>query len=150
MIEFEHSWLSIKKQMDTCRMNEVIILTIPYPPTVNTYKKIGRLTKTKSGKLYQVRANTDITKRFYFEVWLKVKQLQLESLGDAVLRLEMYVYPPDKRKRDLDNVIKPGVDSLMKAGLFNDDSQIACLYVQKMGIISQGKVEIKIFPIVGA
>jgi crossover junction endodeoxyribonuclease RusA len=33
-------------------------------------------------------------------------------------------YPPDSRRRDLDNVLKCTLDSLVHAGLMDDDSQI--------------------------
>lgn len=47
---------------------------------------------------------------------------------DARLSVLVVLRPPDKRKRDLDNFCgKALLDSLMKAGIFADDSQIDCL-----------------------
>ena len=121
-----------------------ITLTLPYPPTVNSYKRAGRLTTTKTGKLYQPRVNTDATKRFYYEVWMLVRQKGFEGFGGAVLSLEIDIYPPDKRRRDIDNIIKPACDSLMNSGLFDDDSQIARLIVQRQHIISSGELVVRI------
>ena len=122
----------------------MITLTLPFPPTVNNYKRIGRLTRTKSGKIFQPRINSDATRRFYYEVWIKVKGLQIESLGDSPISLEIDVYPPDKRKRDIDNIIKPTVDSLMNSGLFDDDYQISKLLVIRREVFSGGKIVVKI------
>jgi crossover junction endodeoxyribonuclease RusA len=40
------------------------------------------------------------------------------------LALTIAAYPPDRRKRDLDNLLKPLIDALMHAGAFPDDSQL--------------------------
>lgn len=128
-------------------MNEVTI-TLPYPPSVNHYKKAGRLVKTKRGKIYQQKINTDETNRFYYEVWFKVQHMRakegLKSFGDAVISLEVDVYPPDAKKRDLSNILKVLEDSLQKADVFKDDYQIACLKVTRCEIISQGKIVVRI------
>lgn len=125
----------------------MIEITLPYPPTVNHFKRTGRILTTKSGKQYQPRVNTDATKRFYYEVWMLVRQSGLEGLGEATISLELDIYPPDKRKRDIDNVIKPTVDSLMRSGLFDDDSQIARLLVTRKVMISQGQIIVRIKPL---
>jgi crossover junction endodeoxyribonuclease RusA len=51
---------------------------------------------------------------------------------DARLKVCIYATPPDKRKRDLDNMLKVPIDSLMHAGWFNDDSQIDELSIRRM------------------
>jgi len=127
-------------------MNE-IVLTIPYPPTVNHYKRIGRTITTKRGKIVQTRVNTDATKRFYYEVWALSRGKVKESLGEALIKLKLDIYPPDKRKRDIDNIIKPTIDSLMNSGLFNDDSQICLLVVTRCPIIESGQVIVTISPL---
>ncbi len=119
-------------------------VVLPYPPSVNTYKRVGRITTTKSGKKLQMRVNTETTKYFYWQVWMKCKVKGLESFGEAVISLEIDVYPPDRRKRDLDNICKPAIDSLMRAGLFDDDSQIARLLVTRKAIIDQGQIIVRI------
>ena len=43
------------------------------------------------------------------------------------LRVSAEFYPPDARRRDLDNLLKCTQDSLQAAGLFEDDSQIKSL-----------------------
>lgn len=122
----------------------MIELTLPYPPSVNTYKRVGRLVRTKNGKIYQYRVNCSATTRFYYEVWMMTRGIALKGLKGAVIGLELDVYPPDKRKRDLDNILKPTIDSLMNSGLFDDDSQIALLVVTRCPTIKEGKVVVRI------
>jgi crossover junction endodeoxyribonuclease RusA len=58
------------------------------------------------------------------------------------LSMQIFAYPPDKRKRDLDNLIKVLQDSLQKSGLFNDDSQIDKLYIERKEVKKSGCLEI--------
>lgn len=123
-------------------------LELPYPPTVNNYKKIGRTIKTKSGKYYQQRINSYETKIFYYEVWVIVNNLnaikQIPVPLDKEISITVYLHPPDKRKRDIDNPIKVLLDSLVRAGLIKDDSQISRLLIERRDIIEKGKVKIRI------
>lgn len=122
----------------------MIEIILPYPPSVNHYKTVGRLRTTASGKMYQPRIDSPETKRYHYEVWMKCRQQGVVSLLDSTISLEMYVYPPDRRKRDLDNILKVLCDSLVKAGCFNDDSQIARLLVQRRDIIQGGQIIVRI------
>lgn len=128
-------------------MTEVTI-TLPYPPTVNHYKTIGRTVVTKSGKAFQQRINSEKTKRYFYEVWFKIQHLKakegLKSFDSAIISLEVDVYPPDKRRRDLSNILKVLEDSLQKAGLYNDDYQISRLVVERKGIIPQGQIVVRV------
>lgn len=49
-------------------------------------------------------------------------------------RLSLFIcaFPPDRRRRDLDNLLKCIGDSLQHAGLYKDDSQIDCIYIKRM------------------
>jgi crossover junction endodeoxyribonuclease RusA len=124
-------------------MTEAII-TLPYPPSVNSYKKAGRLTTTLSGKVFQPRVNTEATKRFYFEVWKHVRVANIKCFGGDPVCLEMDIYPPDKRKRDIDNGIKPVLDALQHAGLYDDDNQVMRLLVTRCEILKGGQIVIRI------
>lgn len=106
-------------------------LNLPWPPSVNSYKKIGRLTKTKTGKLYQQRVNTNETKTFYFQVWIKCKQLlPTPYTKEDRLSVEVVLYPPSNRF-DIDNPIKVLLDSLTRAHVWPDDRQIYKLLIIK-------------------
>ena len=84
----------------------MIEVELPYPLTINHYKRVGRTVVTKSGlKSYQQRVNTDETKLFYYEVWVIIKNLKaVKRISMPIERditLEVYLYHPDKRKRDI-------------------------------------------------
>jgi hypothetical protein len=40
------------------------------------------------------------------------------------LSVTIFIFPPDRRKRDIDNIAKATLDALTIAGLWKDDSQI--------------------------
>jgi crossover junction endodeoxyribonuclease RusA len=122
-----------------------VTITLPYPPSVNHYKSIGRTIRTKKGKSLQMRINSPATKRYFYEVWMKVRQLGLKSFQGATISVEIDSYPPDRRKRDLDGICKVLLDAMQHAGLYDDDYQISCLTVKRMSIIPQGQVIVRIW-----
>jgi crossover junction endodeoxyribonuclease RusA len=63
-------------------------------------------------------------------------------LGHLVVTLT--AFPPDKRRRDLDNLPKVVLDSLTKAGVWKDDSQIQRLTIQWGGMCPGGDLEVEI------
>jgi len=52
------------------------------------------------------------------------------------------VYPPDRRRRDLDNIIKSLLDALEHGDAYHDDSQIDSLFVQRQRVVPKGKVRV--------
>ena len=58
--------------------------------------------------------------------------------------MEIALYPPDRRKRDIDNVLKPTLDALQKAGVYKDDSQIVRLNVSKESPVKGGYMALTI------
>jgi crossover junction endodeoxyribonuclease RusA len=47
------------------------------------------------------------------------------------LAVEMLLYPPDRRRRDIDNTAKALLDALQHAGVYTDDSQIDRLVIER-------------------
>lgn len=122
----------------------MIEIELPWPPSVNHYKQLGRLVQTKSGKIFQARVNSDVTKKYFLEVLVAIKQRGVKSFHSSTISVEVYVYPPDKRKRDIDGILKVLLDAMQHAGLYDDDVQIARLYVERRDIIKKGKVIVRI------
>jgi len=126
----------------------ILELKLPFPPSLNHFKKIGGIVKTKTGKLYQQRINTNETKSFYFYVYRQAKLVMppgwAEFSANAFFFVKVYLYPPDNRKRDIDNSLKVLFDSLVKAQIISDDSKIHRLYVEKCHTIEQGQVIVRI------
>jgi len=115
-----------------------ITLDLPWPPSVNAVwrsvvrGKFAAVYKTDQGKDYEKRVG-------------KIHILMGKpTLGDARLRVTVEAYPPDRRKRDLGNLDKVLMDSLEKAGVFNDDSQIDDLRFIRKEVEKPGRVIVNI------
>ena len=55
------------------------------------------------------------------------------------LSLTLEVYPPDKRRRDIDNLVKPAMDALF-ANIGGDDRQVDELHVYRREIRKRGRL----------
>ena len=64
--------------------------------------------------------------------------------GPVCVRIE--AFPPDRRRRDLDNLLKAIGDSLEHAEVYHDDSQIVWLLIEKAGVVPGGKVRVTVQP----
>lgn len=106
---------------------------VSWPPSVNhlyATKKNGR------------RALTEPGKNFIKEVRGEVMARQGKWFGEADLHLSILAYPPDDRRiRDLDNILKAIQDGLGKSGLFEDDSQVCRLEIERQEPSGRGFVE---------
>ena len=96
-------------------------IDLPWPPTINLYWRHTRhgIFLSQRGKDYREQ----------------VCYLCLQSQGffdeNTRLSVSILAYPPDRRKRDLDNVLKSLMDALMHAGVYPDDSQIDKLTISR-------------------
>lgn len=69
-----------------------------------------------------------------------------EKLSGAV-SLSLDCYPPDRRRRDIDNILKCLLDSLVNAGVLEDDSLIRRLLMEMREPIPEGLVHVHVAPI---
>jgi hypothetical protein len=62
--------------------------------------------------------------------------------GGSAVRLRLYVsivaYPPDRRARDVDNLLKAVLDGMQAAGVYLNDTQICTLSITKSRTIHPG------------
>jgi len=114
----------------------VISLTLPYPPTVNHYW--GTAGKRRYIKPEGIRFRLNVAKHCYGK-----KRM------DGELAVYATIYPPDKRRRDLDNVLKALLDALQHAGCYDDDTQIGELHILRGDVLAGGKTAVCIFERVG-
>ena len=112
----------------------MIELMLPLAPSVNTYYRYvnNRVMTSKKGRAYRK------------EIAAIVAAGRLKRFGDARLSIAITMHPPDRRRRDLDNVLKCLLDSLQHAGLFKDDSQIDKLSIERGERIKGGMLNVKI------
>ena len=109
----------------------MITLDIPWPPSVNHFQGQNGNKRFLSAK----------TRLFRQKVSDTVSELNLGTLTQAC-EVFIALYPPDKRKRDIDNYIKQTLDALQHAGVFEDDSQVNKLTVIKHEPIKYGKCSV--------
>lgn len=107
---------------------EQLFLTLPFPPSVNTYW----------GFKGSHRFLTAKAKTFKQEVWVAAFNSKHKGFGDSRLSIIVNLYPPDKRVRDIDNPIKPLLDALTQAKLFNDDGQIDMILIKRGEVVKGG------------
>ncbi|WP_236254814.1 RusA family crossover junction endodeoxyribonuclease [Mucisphaera calidilacus] len=63
------------------------------------------------------------------------------------IALAMDAFPPDRRRRDLDNIQKPVLDALEHAGVYQDDSQIDLLVTRRREVVPGGRLEVDVTPL---
>ena len=107
-------------------------IELPWPPSVNTYYRThrGRMLLSEKGRKY---------KKHVKSLWAL-----LPKFGDLRLMVEIYAFPPDRRKRDIDNIIKPVLDALEGAGVYDNDSQIDSLSIRRKGVVKGGSLLVTI------
>lgn len=111
-------------------------IELPYPPSVNRLWRFarGHWHISKEGQHYRRNVEAILLASGVrpLEGWLSVF-------------IEMY--PPDRRERDTDNVLKAIFDSCQHAGLYKKDYQIARHLVERMEPEPpHGKVVVQIKP----
>lgn len=114
-----------------------IQLQLPYPPSVNHYW----------GQAGNHRFIGKKGKEFRAQVMDAVNEAGIQPL-EGRLAVHIALFPPDKRKRDIDNVLKSLLDACEHAGCFAEgDQQIDELHITRRDIIKGGACTIIIIQI---
>ena len=112
-----------------------MILVLPWPPSTNkAHRRSGtHMHLSNASKTYRVAVKSIVT----------AKKAALPIAG--ALEVHVTLYPPDRRKRDEDNFAgKALFDSLTKAGVWIDDSQIRRKVVDWGEVTPGGAVMIEV------
>lgn len=94
-------------------------MILPWPPSVNSYWRTvnGRMITSKQGREYRA------------EVCAQIQAQNTEQFLGKEIEVEIEAFRPDRRRRDLDNLLKAVLDALCHAGVYDDDSQIQRLTI---------------------
>ena len=107
---------------------------LPYPPSVNHYyRHVGpRVLISREGRRYRERVIAVVRSKSHITL-----------TRDVSLTVELY--PPDRRRRDVDNCLKLIFDTLQHAGVMVNDSQVKELHAYMREQVAGGLcyVEIK-------
>jgi len=108
---------------------------LPYPPSVNNYyvrTKYGTMIG-KAGKAYRQRIIESVQEQLG----------PMDPLAGS-LYVAIVLFPPDNRKRDLDNTQKALLDAITHSGVYVDDSQIDQLSIYRGHVSPPGLVYVQI------
>ena len=108
---------------------------LPFPPSINSFysKTRNGLFISKKGSAYQSSGILSIR-----------EQLGPMSSIYTKIHLSIVLYPPDNRIRDLDNYVKPLLDTITKSGAWLDDSLIDQLSVYRGALTPSGSCFVRI------
>jgi crossover junction endodeoxyribonuclease RusA len=132
----------------------MIEVVLPYPPTVNHYwgrkhhvRRVFEKGKWKDKVICQnfIKREGEI---FHKQVENILQYYRKKEPYTGNVRLEVDIYPPDKRKRDTNNLLKALEDSLQKSKVIADDNQICVTLTRRCEIDRpNGKVIIRLLEI---
>jgi crossover junction endodeoxyribonuclease RusA len=117
----------------------MIRIRLPWPPSINHYWRnvAGRTLISSNGRDYRQSV-----------VGLVLRQPIRIKRFDGRVRVCIYASPPDRRRRDLDNLCKPMLDALTHAGVWADDSQIDDLRIIRCPPAPGGVIELEVGDVV--
>jgi len=116
-------------------VSDEIKLILPWPPSVNRYwRHVGKMVKISAeGRAYRNTIRNEV-----------IRQLPTHNTWTQKLAVWISAAPPDRRRRDLDNILKALLDSLEHAEVYNDDFQIDEIHIQRAQVSKPGTVTVNI------
>lgn len=119
---------------------ETLRLELPIPPLVNHYWR--HITINGTPRTLISARGRDFRKNVVQIVGNEKKALRIDSR----VKVNVMVYPPDRRKRDIDGYLKSLLDALTHAGVWLDDEQVDAIYITRGEVVEGGKAVVEILP----
>lgn len=116
----------------------MIVLELPFPPSVNTYWRHPTKGKLAGRHLISEKG------REYRESVINILAYRRLDKIEGRLCVAVDAFPPDRRRRDLDNICKGLLDGLVHAKVIEDDSLIDRLTIER-GVVNPGKGLVRVF-----
>jgi crossover junction endodeoxyribonuclease RusA len=119
-------------------VSDPLTVRLPYPPSVNDYWKFNR----SFGSVYIAKEGKVFRENVLIE-WRR-QTGDVTFGGGHRLAMRVEVVFPDKRDRDLDNILKATLDALQYAGAYQNDKHIKLLIVENSRVESPGWIDVTI------
>lgn len=104
----------------------MIVLDLPFPPSVNHY--FG-----SSGKRRYLLPAAIEFREHVGAAFLMIDPAERRKLPlRGSLQVEILLFPPDRRTRDIDNILKPTFDALQWSRIILNDKDIDKLVVERI------------------
>lgn len=113
----------------------LIEVELPWPPSVNHYWE----TRGKSHYL------SKHARAWHTEAWALIRAAHAQARPyRGPVAITVLAWPPDRRRRDIDNLTKPLLDALVHGGVLADDHQVDELHVVRRPRDGRGRVLLRV------
>lgn len=120
-------------------MSPGLTFTLPWPPSVNRLWRspnrgplAGRTLLSREGRSYRS------------EVLAAIIEQGRPKGSSGRLSVEIIANPPDRRRRDLDNLLKACLDGLVHCQVIRDDGDIDRLEITRSAVVKGGSLIVRI------
>lgn len=117
------------------------MIELPYPPSVN------RMWRSVQGRNILSAVGREYRSQGLWVLQNIQSQQRLTWPHQGRLSVGITVYPPDRRRRDIDNMPKAVLDLLTHGGVIVDDSQIDRLLIERGPVEKGGRVTVEVAPL---
>jgi len=130
------------QKTDRIEDGSLVQIYMDWPPTVNNYYTVtqgpgkGRKILSKRGKAWKA------------EQLIQLRIQGVPQYTDGTFAVSITACPPDRRRRDLDNILKPALDVLVDYRVIPDDGDIDELHIRRAEKIDGGVIKVLIRRIV--
>jgi crossover junction endodeoxyribonuclease RusA len=132
-------------------MTDTITIQLPWPPSMNHYWRsiivmgICKVTRKRKRRV-QVLISAEGRKYRKAVAAAVLEQLARYPRMSGPLAVELHACPPDRRVRDLDNLLKGTLDAMTHAGVWTDDGNLDRIQIERHAPVPGGSLVVSVRP----